>query len=118
MPQTAGIDPTGWKFEGTRLSGILTRKFTLVQVGEQPNLQAVKDAIGRNVEGQWLKALQSRFSTSDGMGPIAIADDSWVSPSSRRFLPCLDDDVGPWLPIFVFASSVRHEWWRWVVYAD
>ncbi|MBI4095061.1 MAG: hypothetical protein HY435_02620 [Candidatus Liptonbacteria bacterium] len=118
MVRGDGYDPKDWQFKGTRPQGKQTRRFKLVAVGYQPNLDAVRSALkahGVIPEGQWREAFRQAYPKPDGKGPIGFADLSWVSPDGNRFFPYLDVGGERWLSDFDWAGISRRGVWRWLV---
>jgi len=107
-------DAERWSFTGTRLVGIHTRRFKLVDIGYQLSFDAVRSALeeyGRIPEGQWRHAFEVRYRKAHG-GLVGFADSSWVdSESATRF------------PYFFGIGNTRFNWtlrdfhdrWLWVV---
>lgn len=118
MLKSDGINPKGWKHDGPKVTGPQTRRFKLVQVGYQKNLDAVREALashGNIPEGQWREAFKAVYPTPDGKGPIGIADPSWVDQDGRRFFPYVGVDGECWRSNFGWAVSGRDGYWRWLV---
>lgn len=118
MLRSDGIDPKGWQFKGTKPRGVQTRRFKLVQVGCQPNLDAVRAALathGDIPEGQWREAFKAAYPTSGGKGLIGVADPSWVSPGGYRLFPYLGGGGSRWLSSFRCTDDGSFGGWRWLV---
>jgi hypothetical protein len=81
-----GADPTKMcdlRFVGRRLGGVLTKRFTLVDIGARKDWGAVISELekhGALPSGQWRQALSVRFLGEPGY-QIGIPDDSWRSRS-------------------------------------
>ena len=116
MVNAFGYDPDGWEFTGTPLAGNLKGKFKLVQVGAQPNLDAVEAALeakyGPTPSGQWMRAFKYVFPIADGKGPIGVADASWVHPDSFGRFPYVNYSGRPY---FRWTGHDPYDNWRWLV---
>lgn len=112
--KSGGYHLTEWKHKGPVVAGQQTRRFKLVQVGYQPNLDAVKKALalhGDIPEGQWREAFKRRFRRPDGKGHIGIADSSWVDPDGTLFPYVHTDGRSD----FDRAGGDLGGYWRWLV---
>lgn len=116
MLQAFDYNPEGWRFTGTPLTGKHQRKFKLVQIGYQPNLEAAKKVLqasyGPTPSGQWMKAFKDAYPKSDSMVPVGVADASWISPYGDIHFPCVDSDNEPG---FYWTGHDLGERWRWLV---
>lgn len=118
MVRNDGYDPEGWEHKGSRVTGRQARRFKLVQVGRQPNLEAVRRALalyGDIPEGQWREAFKAAYPTPDCKGPIGVADPSWVLPDGSRDFPYLSDGFSRWLSDFFWTAGRYVDGWRWLV---
>jgi hypothetical protein len=94
------------------VKGRQTRRFNLVQIG-YTYLEEVRRRIGLdNVpEGQWINAFRQAFPQHDGMGPIGIADNSWVCPDVCSAFPFVSTGGLD----FYWAVCALNDCWRWLV---
>jgi len=120
MVQSDGYGSKIRQHDGPKVSGTQTRRFKLVRVGYQLNLDAVRTALashGGIPEGQWREAFRAAYPTPDGKGPVGVADPSWVYPNGDRVFPCVSDDRKRWRSGFRWANFGRVAHWRWLVFA-
>ena len=104
-----------WKHKGLVVKGRQTKRFKLVQVGYCRNLDEVRQKLaahGEIPEGQWREAFKASYPNHDGLGPVGIADPSWVNPNDNAYFPCVDSDG---YSNFVWAAYDQNEHWRWPV---
>lgn len=104
-----------WEFRGRRVVGVQIRHFKLVQIGYQPNFEAVLRELGMHgtiPEGQWREAFKVNYET-DGKGPVGIADSFWVDPDGDANFPYVST-VGRSL-FYWTARAFDDVCWRWLV---
>lgn len=104
-----------WGFTGTEIDAVQTGQFKLVQVGYQPNIEAIRrecEKQGVLIPGQWREAFKASYPQADGKGPVGFPDLSWVHPLGRAGFPCVNtrgDSVFDW------ADGALNDDWRWLV---
>ena len=107
-------EPERWEFKGERVIDLETRRFKLVEIGYQPNFNAVREAFrehGTIPGGQWREAFKANFEP-DSKGPIGIADASWLNPLGSASFPYVDANGSSY---FLWADSSFRVGWRWLV---
>ena len=108
-------DPERWRFTGARIAGEQARRFKLVEIGYQPNFDAVCSALKQHGEipgGQWREVFKAAFGKPDGKGPIGFADPSWGDPHGSVGFPCV---YAGGASVFRWADHDFHDDWRWLV---
>lgn len=103
-----------WRFVGTEIVETQTGQFKLVQVGYQPNLEAVRrecEKQGSLPPGQWREAFKVMYQP-DRKGPIGFADPSWVRPLGLASFPYVGASG---YSDFDWADDDRGDVWRWLV---
>ena len=75
-------------------------------------------------EPRVLRVFRKAYPYTDGLGPVAVPDDSKIQQAVPRFgmvpvIPCLreDEDDGRWIPGFTYSEHAHGEDWRWLVEA-
>lgn len=104
-----------WKFSGKEIILPQTNQFKLVQIGYQPNWEAVKAALAHHgiiPQGQWRRAFKEAYPHHDGKGPIGVADASWVSPHGPVRFPSVYSDGAT---DFYWTAYDFRVSWRWLV---
>lgn len=115
MVRRFGYNPENWKFNGEEIAAPQTKQFMLVEIGSQPNLEAVNKALaqhGVTPLGQWCAAFKEAYPQPDGIGPIGIAKSSWVDPLNSVNFPCVDTGG---VSSFIWTVSGFEGDWRWLV---
>lgn len=116
MVRRYGYDhPEKWRFTGTRLDRTETRRFKLVEIGYQPNFDAVLKALkshGEIAGGQWREAFRAKYQKPDGKGPIGVADPSWMRPFGPIRFPYVSTAGRS---SFHWTGDDFHDSWRWLV---
>lgn len=103
-----------WRFTGSEITVPETKRFELVEIGYQPNFEAVKRELGKHgtiPQGQWRKALRQKFSLAHGR-LVGVADSSWVSPGGGVGFPYVH---GGGFGYFDWAGRGFSDDWFWLV---
>lgn len=110
-----GYTPDRWRSTAVTVPAGTTRKFKLIAVGRQPDLDAVTLACkaqgGKSTNGCWMKVFDNTFGHSR-RNSVGVADPSWVHPNGNARFPMVhrsgDRD-------FLYAGGFRFESWLWLV---
>lgn len=115
MVRRFGYESRGWEFRGKDIIVPQTRRFKLVQVNYCRELEEIRTRLvehGKVPEGQWITAFKAAYPEPDGLGPVGVADPSWVDPGGGASFPVVltDGSLG-----FGWADGGRGARWRWLV---
>ena len=90
-----GYDTAGWRSTAKAVPAGTTKRFKLVAVGYQPNLDAVARACkaqgGKDTDGCWMEVFDETFG-SNGRNPVGVADPSWAHPNGGARFPVVYED--------------------------
>lgn len=103
-----------WRHTGTKLTGVITRRFKLVAIGYCQSFKEVEKRLKKQgciPEGQWREALKDKY-RQDGKGPVGVADASWTDPDGSARFPGVG---GGGASSFRWSGNDFSDVWRWLV---
>lgn len=110
-----GDTPSKWRSTAATVPAGTSKKFKLVAVGYQPNLDGVARACnaqgGKDTNGCWMKVFNDTFG-SNGQNPVGVPDASWLSPDDSAYFPAVE---GNDYRHFRWADFNRDGRWLWLV---
>jgi hypothetical protein len=110
-----GYRTRDWHFPGITVPKGAVGRFRLVTTRglcrNIPHVRTELSYFGSVPPGQWLLALLESF-TTDGKGPVGVADPSWRDPSGHHCFPMVDPYGRRG---FRLGDTPRDKNWRWLV---
>ena len=111
-------DPDKFEFKGQEIKGTQTKKFKLVSVGPQPNVEAVNKVLaehGTPALGQWRQAFMEKYPHPDNKSYIGFTGSEWVGPKGSCLFPYLGGCGVSWDSGFCSIGENFGAFWRFAV---